>query len=43
MFQTTQAAAEELYKENPDLAGEELAPLRARIAELFTANEGTWN
>ena len=43
MFQTTQSAAEELYKENPDLAGEELAPLRARIAELFAANEGTWN
>lgn len=43
MFRTTQSAAEELYKENPDLTGEELAPLRNRIAELFTANEGTWN
>ena len=43
MFRTTQSAAEELYRENPDLAGEELAPLRKRIAELFTANEGTWN
>ena len=43
MFRTTQSAAEELYKENPDLTGDELAPLRNRIAELFTANEGTWN
>ena len=43
MFRTTQSAAEELYKENPNLTGEELAPLRKRINELFTANEGTWN
>ena len=43
MFRTTQSAAEELYKENPDLTGDELAPLRNRIDELFTANEGTWN
>ena len=43
MFRTTQSAAEELCKENPDLTGNELAPLRNRIAELFTANEGTWN
>ena len=43
MFRTTQSAAEELYKDNPDLAGEELAPLRARIAGLFAANEGAWN
>lgn len=43
MFRTTQSAAEELYKENPDLTGDELAPLRNRIAELFTANERTWN
>ena len=43
MFRTTQSAAEELYKENPDLTGDELTPLRNRIAEFFTANEGTWN
>ena len=38
-----QSAAEALCRKNPALAGEELAPLRNRIAELFTANEGTWN
>ena len=39
MFRTTQSAAEELYKENPDLTGDELAPLRNRIAEWETLTE----
>lgn len=38
-----QCAAEALCTENPALAGGELAPLRGRIAELFTANEERWN
>lgn len=43
MLHEAQSAAEALCRKNPALAGEELAPLRNRIAELFTANEGTWN
>lgn len=43
LVSTAQSAAEELCAENPALSGEELAPLRARIAELFTLSEGTWN
>ena len=43
MLHEAQSAAEALCRKDPALAGEELAPLRNRIAELFTANEGTWN
>ena len=43
MLHEAQSAAEALCRKNPALAGEELAPLRNRIDELFTANEGTWN
>ena len=43
MLHEAQSAAEALCRKNPALAGEELTPLRNRIAELFTANEGTWN
>ena len=43
MLHEAQSAAEALCRRNPTLAGEELAPLRKRINELFTANEGTWN
>ena len=43
MLHEAQSAAEALCRKNPALAGEELAPLRNRISELFTANEGTWN
>ena len=43
MLHEAQSAAEALCRKDPALAGEELAPLRSRIAELFTANEGTWN
>ncbi len=43
MLREAQTAAEKLCAENPTLEGAELAPLRARINELFTSNAGTWN